>query len=105
MITLITKLRIPKQELESKVEKCRHNNKLAERKRINNEFFYNPKKVYRSMKGDVISIEKVPTKETVESFWKEIWQKGTIFNDKADWLPQLEKTYCNNVSATEYHIN
>ena len=27
------------------------------------------------------------------------------FNDKADWLPQLEKTYCNNLTATEYKIN
>ena len=89
----------------SEVEKRTHHKKLAERKRIDNQFFYNPQKVYRSMKGDAISIEKAPTKEDVESFWKGIWQKGTIFNDKADWLPQLEKKYCNNVTATEYNIN
>ena len=101
MIKLTTKLSVLKQELKSKVEKCRHHNKLAERKRINKEFFYDPKKVYRSMKGDAISIEKIPTKEDVENFWKGIWQKGTIFNDKADWLPKLEKTYCNNFTAAE----
>ena len=105
MITLTTKLSILKQELKSKVEKFRHYKKLVKLKRINNQFFYNPTKVYQSMKGDAISIEKVPTKQSVESFWKEIWQKGTILNDKADWLPQLEKTYCNNVTATEYNIN
>ena len=104
MITFTTKLSILKQELKSKVEKRRHHKRLAERKRINNQLFYNPKKVCRSLKEDAISIEKVPTKESVES-WKGIWQKGTIFNDKADWLPQQEKTYCNDVSATEYNIN
>ena len=57
------------------------------------------------MKVDVIFIEKVPTKEGVESFWKGIWQKGTVLNGKADWLPQLEKTYCNNVTITKYNIN
>ena len=31
-------------------------------------------------------------KEGVERFWKEIWHKGMIFNDKVDWFPQLEKT-------------
>ena len=105
MIALSTKLSVLKQELKSKIEKCRHHQKPAERKRINNKFFYNPKKIYRSMKGDAISIEKAPTKEDVESFWKGIWQKGTFLNDKADWLPQPEKTYCNNVTATEYKSN
>ena len=68
MITLTTKLSVLKQELKSKVEKRRHHKKLAKRKRINSQFFYNPKRVYRSMKGDAISIEKAPTKEDVESF-------------------------------------
>ena len=27
------------------------------------------------------------------------------FNDKAEWLQQLEKTYCRNVRATNYNIN
>ena len=67
MITLTTKLSVLKQELKSKVEK-----RIAERKRISNQFFYNPQNVYRPMKGDAISIEKVPTKEDVESFWKGI---------------------------------
>ena len=54
MITLTTKLNILKQELKSKVEKLRHRKKLAERKRINNQFFYNTKKVYQFMKLDAI---------------------------------------------------
>lgn len=46
MITLTTKLSILKQKLKSKVvEKLRHYKKLAEHKRIKNQFFFNPKKV------------------------------------------------------------
>ena len=41
------------------------------------------------MNEDTISIERIPTKENVESFWKDLWQKDLIFNDKAGWLPQL----------------
>ena len=56
------------------------------------------------MKGDAISIEKIPRKDGVESLWKGIWQKSKIFNNKADWLLHLEKTYCNNFTVTEYKI-
>ena len=30
--------------------------------------------------------------------------KQTCFNDKADWLQQLEKAFCRNVTATNYNI-
>ena len=49
------------------------------------------------MKDDKIEIEKVPTKENVEQFWKSIWQDNSIFNEKAEWLKLLEDTYCKNV--------
>ena len=31
--------------------------------------------------------------------------KRSKFNDKAEWLQQLEKTYCRNVTATNYNID
>ena len=87
MITLTTQLSILKQELKSKAEKLRHHKKLAKSKRINKQFFHNPKKVYRSMKRDAISIENVPAKEGAESFWKGIWPKGTISTIKLTGSP------------------
>ena len=105
MITFTTKLSILKLELKSKVKKLKHHKKLPEYKRIDNQFFYNLKKVYWLMKEDDISIENISMKESVESSWKGIWEEGTTFKNKADWLPQLEIMYCNKVTATEYNIN
>ena len=47
----------------------------------------------------------MPEKEAVEKFWKDVWQNEASFNDKAEWLQQLEKTYCRNVRATNYNID
>ena len=100
-----TKLAKLKQELKSKADNQRHQKCLIERKRINKQFSHNPKKVYRKMKDDKIEIEKVPTKENVEQFWKSIWQDNSIFNEKAEWLKVLEDTYCTNVVDAEYKID
>ena len=33
------------------------------------------------------------------------FQNEASFNDKAEWLQQLEKTYCRNVRANNYNID
>ena len=105
MRTLETKLELLKQDLKSKSEKLKHDRKLSERKRINNQFSKSPKQVYRSMKGNNIIVEELPEKEAVEKFQKDVWLNEVSFNDKSEWLQQLEKTYCRNVTATNYNIN
>ena len=105
MRTLETKLELLKQGLKSKSEKLKHDRKLSERKRINNQFSKSPKQVYRSMKGNNIIVEELPEKEAVEKFQKDVWLNEVSFNDKSEWLQQLEKTYCRNVTATNYNIN
>ena len=105
MSTPETKLSLLKQELKSKADNLRHQKCLIEHKRINKQFSHHAKKVYRKMKDDKIEIEKVPTKENVEQFWKSIWQDNSIFNEKAEWLKVLEDTYCKNVVDAEYKID
>ena len=99
MRTFETKLALSKQDLRSKYEKLKHEKRIPERKRINNWFFKSPKQVYRSMKENNIIVKKLPEKEALEKFWKDAWQNEASFNDKAEWLQQLEKTYCRNVRA------
>ena len=41
----------------------------------------------------------------VENFWKDILQNEASFNDKAEWLQKLKKTYCRNVTVTNYNID
>ena len=57
------------------------------------------------MKGNKIKVDKIPTKESIEQFWKGIWQDNAIFNEKAGWLKDLNDTYYKNVVKTEYKIN
>ena len=105
MRTLGTKLALLKQDPRSKSEKLKHEKRISERKQINNRFFKSPKQVYRSMKGNNIIVEKLLEKEAVEKFWKDVWQNEASFNDKAEWLQQVEKTYCRNARATNYNID
>ena len=57
------------------------------------------------MKENNIIFKKLPEKEALEEFWKDAWQNEASFDDKAEWLQQLEKTYCRNVRATDYNID
>ena len=105
MRTLEIKLALLKQDLRSKSEKLQHEKKIIRKKRIINRFFKSPKQVYRSMKGNNIIVEKLLEKEAVEKFWKDVWQNEASLDDKAEWLQQIEKTYCRNVTATNYNID
>ena len=61
MSTLETKFTSLKQELKSKTDNLRHQKRLIERKKINRQFSFNLKKVYRNMKSDKIEVDKIPT--------------------------------------------
>ena len=51
MTTLEFKCTMLKQDLKSKTEKLKYQKKIIERKKINKLFYKDPKKVYRTMKG------------------------------------------------------
>ena len=104
MKILETKLTVLQQELKSKTERLRYQKKLYERKIINRQFFNNPKKLYRSMKGEAIEIKNTPRKEEVEQFWKSIWQDKDDFKQDAEWLKTLEETYCTKATPKKYTI-
>ena len=102
--TLDFKLTLLKQELKATCKKLKTHKKSHERKSINRRFFNNPKGVYRDFKGSNIRLEKIPTKNEVQSFWQNIWQRETKFNKSAKWLGILERTYCKNIIPTKYEI-
>ena len=105
MPNLQSKLYISKQKLKAKSEKLKYHKKLFERKSIKHRFNCDPKSVYRTMKGNCITTEKIPTKNEIETFWKSIWQDtNKIFNETASWLRELELTYCSEVESNQYQI-
>ena len=94
-----------KQDLKSKSGRLKYEKRLASRKSLNKKFATNPKHVYRSMKGSNVIPNKIPEKTDVEEFWKNIWNVETKFNQNSKWLPELEKSYCTNITPKLYRIN
>ena len=91
--------------MKTKSEKLKYHKKLYERKTINRNFSCDPKSVYRTIKGNRITAEKIPTKYEVETFWKNIWQApDKTFNENSSWLSELEMTYCSDVQPKQYEI-
>ena len=74
LLNLQSNLYIAKQKLKSKSEKLSYHKKLYERKTINRNFICDPKSVYRTIKGNRITAEKIPTNYEVKTFWKNIWR-------------------------------
>ena len=103
--TLKFKLTVLKHNLCATSTKLKYQKKRYNRKLINRKFSVNPKAVYRDFKGNNISTEKLPTKESIETYWKGIWQNKTTFNHNAKWIQQLESTYCSHVTPKTYDIN
>ena len=103
--TLNFKLTVLKYNLHATSVKLKYQKKRFNQKFINRKFSTNPKAVYRDFKGNNIATEKLPKKESIETFWKGIWQKKTTFNRNAKWLQRLESTYCSYVTPKNYDIN
>ena len=94
-----------KQKLAVAAEKLRRKKMVKERDMIIQKLSMNPKAVYRKFKADKeISVENPSTKESTESFWKNIWGLEQQYNKNADWLPKYEKDYCKNVEPTKYEL-
>ncbi|XP_057310291.1 uncharacterized protein LOC130648267 [Hydractinia symbiolongicarpus] len=93
------------QELKATSERLKYQKRLSERRTLNKHFAKNPKLVYRQMKGDYNSAKDIPPKEDVESYWKELWSKQVMHNDKAAWLETLRQDYCTNVRQNQYTID
>ena len=72
-------LTVLKHNLHATSVKLKYQKKRFNRKFINRKFSTNPKAVYRDFKGNNIATEKLPTKESIETFWKGIWQEKNNF--------------------------
>ena len=55
-------------------------------------FENNPKKLYRDIRGNNIDMTHVPNKETLESFWKPIFEKESKYERNKKWLGDYENS-------------
>ena len=57
------------------------------------------------MKGNLFNVKELPTKESVEDYWENIWGKRLQHNENAIWINELESNYCSQVNQKTYKID
>ena len=113
--TLTSRLVIFKHELHVTSTQMKRRQQISERERINKRFATNQKNVYRNWKSKQIKVKDpapppppppppLPRKEEIETFWKDIWEKKTGFNENAEWLGKLEEGYCVDATSKHYEM-
>ena len=88
--------RTTSEKLKQKLLAC--NNRLKRYKerqkqyRQNGDFINSPDRFYKELRGTTITIEKAPTSEEIESFWKPILGTKSSYNKQAKWVDDYEAT-------------
>jgi len=55
-----------------------------ERRKQNNKFETNPKLFYRELREEKIDIKKIPSKEDLENFWRNLYEEEKEYNSDAE---------------------
>ena len=71
--TLLYQVKLLTQELKATSSKLSYHRKKIQRDRINYLFAKKPTLVYRSFRRGTVEINKAPSMDEVEKFWKDIW--------------------------------
>jgi len=79
-----------KQKLLAKNNRLKRYKARKKQFEENRDFFNTPDKFYKQLRGTNIQIDKSPTKEQIEEFWKEILGTSSHYNTEAPWLAEYE---------------
>ena len=69
--------------------------------RQSNTFKFDKKKFFRELGSKQINVEKTPTRDEIEIFWKKIWDTHKEFNENEEWL-RNEEAQCNGSEKQEW---
>ena len=91
-----------KQKIQLKAQRIRKYEKRTKFYRQNNTFQSDKKKFYRERGSKQINVEKSPTTDEIEIFWKKIWGTHKEFTENAKWLKN-EEARCNGLEEQEWN--
>ena len=74
--------------LAKKLARTKWNEKEKQQNRLLAE---DPTKLFRQLRGDQIEVQRPPTKEDLETFWRNIFERETTHNIRAQWIQQIEE--------------
>ena len=92
------------QEIKATSLKVSYHRKKIQQDKINHLFAKKSTLVYCSFQGGTVQINKGPSMDEVEKFWKDIWGKKVNFNEKPIWLRTLESEHYKNIKPKLYQI-
>lgn len=91
-MTVKEALETAKQRLVALSARLKRYTKEAESRNINRLFSRDASKVYNILKGDnTRQTQLEPPKAETELYWKNIWERDTKHNEKAQWLNELRR--------------
>ena len=73
--TLVYGVKLLTQELKATSSKVSYHRKKIQQDRMNRLFAKKPTLVYRNFRGGTVEINKAPSMDEVEKFWKDIWER------------------------------
>ena len=81
-----------KQRLHALNNRLVRNQKRQTQFRQNRDFANKPSKLYDELRGNRINVKEPPTKESVEQFWKPLYQNRKTYNHQAEWRQQYSES-------------
>ena len=81
-----------KQKVLAKAQRVRRYEKRGKFFRQNRIFKTDAKKFYRQLGKGQQKVEKVPSVNEIEDFWKNIWSNDKEFNRDAEWIKDMERS-------------
>lgn len=82
-----------KQLIAAKTQRIKRYSKRSTQFQQNKLFQENTKKFYNSILGKKNEMRKTPTEGELKDYWKQIWEKDTDHNTKAEWIQaEYDKT-------------
>lgn len=84
-----------KMKIQAKAQRLRRYEKRTKQYRQNRMFYEDRKKLYRELGNEKVKVEKAPTKEEVERFWKSILENEVQHQNEAEWIKREEEKHAN----------
>ncbi|XP_066934427.1 uncharacterized protein [Clytia hemisphaerica] len=68
--------------------------------RQNNDFIEKPSKLFDELRGNKTEVKDPPSKESIEQFWKPMYETRKCYNKESVWLQQYEESI--DAAQSEY---
>ena len=88
---------ILKQKVQAKAQRIRRYEKRGKFFRQNKLFKTDTKIFYRQLGKEQKKVDKVPSANEIEDFWKKIWNNDKEYNEESEWIRDMER-------ATEMYL-